>query len=1047
MDAYISAPDIRNGKISFVANDSLWIMDLEERKPRIIASGMGIITNGRFSPDGKWIVFRAMSGNDAGIADLFLASTSGSEVRRLTYFGGKSTSRRMYTDIAGWLDSTTVIASTDALSPFMAMTELYSISIDTGIYAPMKLGPAAHIIFDGNSVYLGRNTWDMLHWKGYRGGTRGKIWKGSLDGEFSKFVELETHVSSPAKCGDRIFFITDRDGTGQIYSVSTAGGDMKVHTSFSELYPRNLSSDGKRIVFTRGGRLYMLNVDTGECSDLTPSFGMAFQSTMEKLVKDSKFEEDIDLSRSGSSFIEVYRGSGTITGIDDSPIIKIPASCGRVRLARFLGNESVLFTGDPENREEIFKFSYVSQKLQRFDPHVGSIENIVPSPDGQLAALTNGDFHLFILDLRTWEIKDIDHNTQGQIYDLSWSPDSTKIAYVYPKIRQFLGGHEFSTVKIYDLKAKQFAEITTDNSRDHSPSFSPDGKILYYLSDRILDPVSDRFVFDFGFQMITKPFAVYLDTFVPPYLEKIPEELLPETYRPVKGNDLKLTSTPTQVRSGNLFKLRAVTGALIYLRYEVEGGLKYYNTGEVPSATLVAHNIDSGEDTELCRDTIDYRLSEIGNKVHILVRAKDNSLRKFEITLSQDVRKIKILRDISIDTGRISCTIDPVKEWKQMFLEAWRLARDNFWNAEKAANLADSILKRYLPLLNLVTSRYELSQLIREMQGEFRTSHSYEMGGDLTDAEFVASAKLGADFEYRDGKFLVSELYMGDPSNENEKSPLLMAGFANIGDEVLRINGVTVDKTTPPWKALLNMQGRIVNIELGRQGEVKGLPVRAMKDDRFLRYRAWVEKNRETVHRISKGRIGYVHIPDMGVNGFNEFSRLYGRESTYDGLIVDVRYNGGGSVSQIILEKLSRIRLGYDQPRHGGVHSYPADSVNGPLLAITNENAGSDGDIFSHAFKLLGLGPLVGTRTWGGVVGINPRRKLADGTTVTQPEFALWFRDVKFGIENYGTDPTDVVEYPPSSYRQGKDPQLEYAVRKILEITNTGERRVDFSSP
>ena len=1045
MDAYISAPDINGRKVAFVANDSLWMMDINERKPRIIASGLGIITNGRFSPDGNRIVFRVMSGKDAGTADLFVVATSGSEVRRLTYFSGKSTSRRMYTDLAGWIDSNTVVVSTDALSPFMAMTDLYSVSVDNGIYSPMKLGPASHIIFDQDSIYLGRNTWDMLHWKGYKGGTRGKIWKGSLNGDFWKFVDLETHISSPVKCGDRIFFISDNDGLGQIYSVNTDGSDLKVHTSFNDFYPRGLASDGSNIVFTRAGKLFLLHPETGESVDITPTFEVGFHSTMERVITDRRFAEDFDLSGGGSSFIELFRGAGIITGIEDSPALRIPEACGRVRLARFIGNEAVVFAGDPDNREEIFKYTFSTGKLERFDPKAGSIENLIPSPDGQFVAFTNGDFHLYVVDLRTREMRELDHNTQGQIYDISWSPDSGKVAYVYPKIRQFLGGHEFSTVRLYDLKTGSAVEVTTDNSRDHSPTFSPDGKILYYLSDRVLDPIPDRFVFDFGFQKITKPFAVYLDSFLPPYMEKIPRELLPESYKPMKPVDLKLTSVPTQVKEGNMAKLRSATDALFYLRYELEGGLKYYNTGDVPSATLIVHNLESHEEIEICREVIDYRATEAGNRVHLLTRNKDNELRKFEISINKDVNKIKILSGVNIDSGRINCVVDPKKEWKQMFMEAWRLARDNFWNRDVALDIADGILSRYLPLVGRVSTRYELSQLIREMQGEFRTSHSYEMGGDLTEVEHASPAKLGVDFEFVDGIFAISEIYVGDPSNENEKSPMIMGGLVQRGDAILKVNGTDINVSTPPWRALLNMQGRVVNIEVGKHdGTTEGFPVRTLKDDRYLRYRAWVEKNRQTVHRLSNGRIGYVHIPDMGVNGFNEFSRLYGRESAYEGLIVDVRYNGGGSVSQIILEKLSRIRLGYDKPRHGDIHSYPADSVNGPLVAITNENAGSDGDIFSHAFKLLGLGPLVGTRTWGGVVGINPRRKLADGTTVTQPEFALWFRDVKFGIENYGTEPTDPVEYPPHSYRKGQDPQLEFAVHRALELIDAGHRKVDF---
>jgi len=233
---------------------------------------------------------------------------------------------------------------------------------------------------------------------------------------------------------------------------------------------------------------------------------------------------------------------------------------------------------------------------------------------------------------------------------------------------------------------------------------------------------------------------------------------------------------------------------------------------------------------------------------------------------------------------------------------------------------------------------------------------------------------------------------------------------------------------------LLGKGGKIIRMKiLTPEGKEKVVFVNVLNDDRYIRYRSWVERNREYVHRKSGNRVGYVHIPDMGMMGLNEFFRLYVNESSYESLIVDVRYNGGGFVSQIILEKIKSERLGYDKPRRGTLHPYPVNSVAGKIVAVTNEYAGSDGDIFSHSFKALKIGKLIGTRTWGGVVGINPLRKLIDGTEVTQPEYSFWFREIGFGVENYGVDPDVEVEFKPDDYEKGRDPQLDAAIDMLVK--------------
>ena len=493
-----------------------------------------------------------------------------------------------------------------------------------------------------------------------------------------------------------------------------------------------------------------------------------------------------------------------------------------------------------------------------------------------------------------------------------------------------------------------------------------------------------------------------------------------------------------------------------------------------------------------------------------------------------------------VELNRVKISVEPQREWEQMYREAWRLQRDHFWTEDMGQIDWNMVYERYLPLISRVSTRGEFSDLLWEMQGELGTSHAYEYGGDYRFGPYYTQGFLGADATWDEvaGGYRLTNFVVGDPWDPDATSPLTAPGIdVKEGDLLIAINGQRLDAEVSPQQLLVTMARQEILLtfaprpedleadaeegateapapgdvaiaaavvetppaaEAGDDGVEPAQPVDAVedapagngeavlmtdvtaapaagapgtdklggeKDDsaddedededeedeedddkRFsvivktlssetaARYRAWVEANRAAVHAATEGRIGYVHIPDMGPRGYAEFHRGYLAETARDGLIIDVRYNGGGHVSQLLLEKLARRRIGYDVTRWGGVMPYPSDSVAGPLVTLTNEHAGSDGDIFCHGFKLLKLGPLVGKRTWGGVIGVSPRHSLVDGTVTTQPEYSFWFEDVGYNVENYGTDPDIDVDIRPQEYAAGRDPQLERAIVEALRL-------------
>ncbi|HBP20452.1 MAG TPA: peptidase, partial [Planctomycetes bacterium] len=403
-----------------------------------------------------------------------------------------------------------------------------------------------------------------------------------------------------------------------------------------------------------------------------------------------------------------------------------------------------------------------------------------------------------------------------------------------------------------------------------------------------------------------------------------------------------------------------------------------------------------------------------------------------------------------IDLSRLSVSVVPQAEWRQMYREAWRLQRDNFWTPDMSGIDWEAVYERYLPVLERVATRAEFSDLMWEVQGELGTSHAYEFGGEYPrGVPAYRPGFLGCDLVLRDGKWQIERIVRGDSWRRPFDSPLAEPGLdVREGDVLLRVEGQPVGPEHPPGERLLHRAGEEVALVLQRGEEPpRRVVVKTIESEAELRYRAWVEGNRRWVHEQSGGRVGYLHVPNMGARGFAEFHRYYLAEFDREGLIVDVRMNGGGHVSQLLLEKLARRRVGYDVPRWGKPEPYPSDARLGPVVCLTDEHAGSDGDIFSHCFKLLGLGPLVGKRTWGGVIGIWPRHPLVDRTVTTQAEFAFWFTDVGWSVENYGTEPDVEIDRAPQDWVSGSDPQLSGGLAEVQRLIAAEQPQVPDFGP
>jgi tricorn protease len=677
-----------------------------------------------------------------------------------------------------------------------------------------------------------------------------------------------------------------------------------------------------------------------------------------------------------------------------------------------------------------------------------------------VVAVANHRHELHLVDLDAGTSRLLDRSEHGALDGIVWSPDGRWLAY------SFATTARTRAIKVCEVGSGATHLVTKPEFRDVHPSWDPDGKFLYFLSYRVFDPVYDALYFDLGFPRAVRPYLVTLRADEPsPFVPKprgmggAPAAKKPEE-KPTGAADGETAPAgavaalridldgigdrivPVPVPEGRYSQVAGIKGKILFTSWPVLGSLgrDSFSGGAGPRGSLECYDLAEQRHDVLASGISSFEVSRDGQTLAYRSGRRLRVIKAGE--KPPDVDDGPSRRSGWLDLDRVRVSVDPGSEWMQMFKEAWRLQRDHFWAEDMSGVDWWLVLDRYMPLVGKVATRLEFSDLMWEMQGELGTSHAYELGGDYRPAPAYLIGHLAADLAWdaEAETWRFTHIVAGDPWEPDAGSPLRAPGVRIAeGDRLLAVNGRPVDAVSTPAAVLVNQAGLAVELTVARADgtERRRVVVSTLRDDRPARYREWVSANRARVHEATGGRVGYVHVPDMGARGYAEFHRSYLAEVERDALIVDVRFNGGGHVSQLVLEKLARRRIGYDVSRWGEPEPYPADSPAGPLVAVTNEHAGSDGDIFTHGFKLLGLGPVVGKRTWGGVIGIAPRHALVDGSLTTQPEYAFWFCDVGWSVENYGTDPDVDVDIRPQDHVERRDPQLDKAVDLALAALQT----------
>lgn len=1063
MGGYYRFPTLHENQVVFVSEDDLWLVDLKGGVAQRLTASKSGFYNPSFSPDGKLLAF---TGEEDGFPEVFVMPVSGGIPQRLTFLDSECY-------VLGWHPrSSHVVFASNSARPFSSLFSIYTVSLEAEMPQKLPVGFATHISFgkDGGQV-IGRNTTDLAKWKRYRGGQTGDLWIDIQEnGNFKRLLKIDGNITFPLWLGDRIYFVSDHEGVGNIYSCNTEGSDLKRHTEHTDFYVRFPGTDGRKIVYQCGADLYYLIPDENSNKKIEITLRSSMPQKGRKFTSPWRYLEYYELSADGKALALVSRGKGFTMFNWEGGVRQFGNSDhARYRLLNWLNdNKRVIVISDATN-EETLEIHHLDpgQSVERLDQlDIGRTLRISVSPKEDRVALSNHRLELLLINLEQKTAELIDKSEAGAIYNIAWSPDGKWLVYS-KKLSVHIQG-----LFLYCVKTGKIHPLTRPLLNDFSPSWDPEGKYIYFLSCRTFEPVDDNLHFNISFPFGVRPYLITLKKETPsPFLPEAPD--LNYLYREepeeekqdskeasekddaddaadtaescesdieidLEGIESRIIAFP--VAEGRYSKIVGLKGKVLYMVFPLAPML----SSSARSGTLRQYDLADRKEKTLKSDVSGFKVSR--DQKTIIYR-QSNRLR----VVSAEQKDFGKLSDSGytkksgwINLSRVKLKVKPVEEWRQMFREAWRLQRDYFWTEDMSGVDWEKVYHQYYPLLERLGTRREMADLINEMQGELGTSHAFHYGGDYRSSSHYKIGFLGADFEYDPvtSGYRIKHIVRGNSWDEKLKSPLLEPGHNIHEDDILlAINGQRLSKTNQPNRLLLNQgENQVFLTILGKNAAEESetnLPrvvtIKTCRSETNLRYREWGDTNREKVHAATEDRVGYIHIPDMMPAGYAEFHRSFLAEIDREGLIVDVRFNRGGYVSELILEKLARRRLGYEKQRWGHPIPYPRDSMIGPMVAIANEFSASDADIFSHGFKLLKLGPLIGKRTWGGVIGIAYRTTLIDGGVTTQPEFSFWFKDVGLQLENYGTEPDIEVEVTPQDFESNQDPQLERGIAVILE--------------
>jgi tricorn protease len=1043
-------PAVYGNQVVFTYAGDLYTVPASGGMSRKLTNHEGYEMFARFSPDGKQIAF---TGQYDGNTEVYLMPSGGGVPKRLTYtatLGRDDISDRMGPNniVMTWTpDGKNIIYRSRKQSFNDFVGQLFSVPVTGGLSQelPLPTGGFCSYSPDGKKLAFNRVFREFRTWKYYKGGMADDVWIYDFATKLTtKITDNDYQNIEPMWFGDEIYFLSDRDRTMNMFCYNVTTNQTSKVTNFTEYDVKFASAGNGKIAFENGGYIYLFDIKTKKQEKLDILIADDFLSGRNELKDASQNIGSFDVSPDGERLVFGARGD----------VFTVPYKTG---ITRNLTHSSGAHDRDVAWSPDGKYIAYISDISGEFEIYLMKQDGSEPavqlskdadtykyavkwSPDSKKLLWADKMLRLQYLDIDTKQVTLVEKSNIWEYSDYDWSPDNKWITFTRP------AKNDFGIICIYNIETGQTTEITDGFYDSGGPVFSRDGKYLFFVSRRDFNPIYNEVEWNYSYRDMAKIYLVTLakatlSPFAPENNEVKIEEKKNDT-KDVKKKDDKKKDEKTEPETKPDVKIdldglqdRVISLPLSpanYWNITCIDNKVYYNTASSGSGKMMLklYDIKDKKETDI-GEGINYIISANGKKM-LLAKGRDYSVTD----LPSGAVTMKDMADIS----GLKTLTNNREEWKQIFDETWRQMRDFFYVSNMHGVDWKKMHDKYNVLVPYVNNRNDLNYIIGEMIGELSIGHAYTGGGDKPKPERLTTGLLGAKLSrHSSGYYRVDKILKGENWSGDLKSPLTELGVdVSEGNFILAVNGKPTREMTDIYESLAGQAGKQVELTVNTKPEEQGkrkVIVLPVTDESELYYFNWVQNNIEKVNKATNGEVGYIHIPDMGTGGLNEFVRYFYPQLSKKALIIDDRGNGGGNVSPMIIERLQREVTRANMARNVTEPSQtPRQMMLGPKVLLINNYSASDGDLFPYAFKKHGLGKVIGMRTWGGVVGIRGSLPIIDGGFLNRPEFASYSsEESKWIIEGYGVEPDIVVDNDPAKEYAGEDQQLNKAIEVILQ--------------
>lgn len=1029
-------PDIHKNHVTFVFSGDIYIADVTSGKSKRLTSLEGMETFPKFSPDGQKIAFAS---EHTGTRQVYVMNSDGSDLKQLTFYNdvGPMPPRGGFDyRVLDWTpDGKHVVFRANRTPYGKRMGRPYKVPAEGGMETPFAIPETGGGMLSPDGRYYVYTPIDreFRTWKRYRGGRAQDVWTYDLKKNKSK--RLTTHKATdhqPTWVEDDIFFVSDRNYTLNLFKYQESGEPKQVtfHKDYDVLWP---SSGPSAIVYEQGGYLHRYDPSSNRTEQLSIFIDGVRQHTQPYYKNVAKFIESMDISPDGKRVVFGARGELFNVPTENGPIRQLTHTSGReVAVAWSPNGKYLTYLSDETGEYELYLRETNSFAKPKQLTKNGSTWRFPAKWSADSKQLLFADKHheLWVLDISNQKLTKVDDSDMNSIEQYTWSPNSQDIVYVKEN------DNTFTSLWHYNTKSKKVSRLTDEMTQDSEPTFSPDGNFIYFVSKRDFNLSFSSHEFNYLYNKADRVYAAAVNDKVTPLFQPKDDVVAIETAE--KKDEAKDDNSSNNIVDPANFAQRVQVLAANDGTYQNLAGVKD-GVLALTEGKLVLINNSKQEDavTTVAGGIQDYKVAHNGEK--LLVKSGG----KYAVIAPQAKQDVN---ESALDLSKLTLRIDPKQEWQQLYVEAWRTMRDWFYDPNHHGMDWNEIRKKYQPMIDAASHRSDIDYVLGEMAGEINAGHVYVHSGDIEPVKRKDNGLLGAEFEaHRSGYFKIAHIFAGENWEDRFRSPLTAPGVnAKEGDYLIAINGIETSSVKNIYQLLEQTAGEQITLTLNSKPKMKGSweqIITPIKSELGLRYLQWIKANQAKVDKMSDGRIGYVHLPNTAIEGNYALNKYFLPQTNKDALIIDDRYNGGGFIPDRMIEMLNRKTLNTWIYRGRKPVATPGIAHDGAKAMLINGYSSSGGDALPTYFRQHNMGTLIGTRTWGGLIGLSGGPFLIDGGAIFTPTFRIMNNQNEWIVENEGVTPDIEVIDLPEEIAKGNDPSIEKAVEVLMKALKPNLRK------